>query len=165
MQPFFKDFSRTTLDFQGSPTRNITSAHPPPLYFFFSHWNLCLLCNLHVVLPMVIIYLAQTECIIVYQTDHYFIPLLACSAGVFIGHANGFARESAMLKLPERGGNGASHVHLDQCICTTLIIYIMVLHQTWSHSFIRSWNVELLSFFPLKKVIGKCNPWLHLNAQ
>ena len=74
---------------------------------------------------MVTIYL---ECIIVYQADHYFIPLLACSAGVFIGHANGFARESAMLKLPKKGGKGASHVHLDRCICTTLIIYIMVLY-------------------------------------
>ena len=25
LQPFFKDFSRTTLDFQGPPTRNIIS--------------------------------------------------------------------------------------------------------------------------------------------
>ena len=25
LQPFFKDFSRTTLDFQGQPTRNIIS--------------------------------------------------------------------------------------------------------------------------------------------
>ena len=25
LQPFFKDFSRATLDFQGSPTRNIIS--------------------------------------------------------------------------------------------------------------------------------------------
>ena len=32
---------------------------------------------------------------------------VACSAGVFFGHANVFARESAMLK-PKRGGNGAS---------------------------------------------------------
>ena len=30
------------------------------------------------------------------------------SAGVFIGRANGFNRESAMLKLPKRGRNGAS---------------------------------------------------------
>ena len=145
IQPFFKDFSRTTLDFQGPPTRNITSVQPlfllpPPLppFFSFLTGTLCFLCNLHVVLLMVTIYLAQTECIIVYQADHYFIPLLVCSAGVFIGRANGFACESALLKLPKRGGNGASHVHLDQCICTTLIIYIMVLYQTRSHSFISS---------------------------
>ena len=30
------------------------------------------------------------------------------SAGVFIGRANGFNRESTMLKLPKRGRNGAS---------------------------------------------------------
>ena len=76
----FKDFSRTTLDFQGPPTRSISSAQPlssftPPVPrpFFFSDWNLCFLCNLHVVLLMVTIYLAQTVCIIVYQADHYFI--------------------------------------------------------------------------------------------
>ena len=34
--------------------------------------------------------------------------LLAGSAGVFIRRANFFARESAMLKLPKRGGSGAS---------------------------------------------------------
>ena len=34
--------------------------------------------------------------------------LLAGSAGVFIRRANVFARESAMLKLPKRGGSGAS---------------------------------------------------------
>ena len=33
---------------------------------------------------------------------------LTCSAGVFFGCANVSARESAMLKLPKRGGNGAS---------------------------------------------------------
>ena len=33
---------------------------------------------------------------------------LACSAGVFIGCTNGFNRESAMMKLPKRGGNGTS---------------------------------------------------------
>ena len=33
---------------------------------------------------------------------------VACSAGVFIGRANGFNRESAILKLPKRGGNEAS---------------------------------------------------------
>ena len=44
------------------------------------------------------------------------------------------------------------------CICTTLIIYIMVLYQTKTHSFIRSWNVELLSFFPLKKSQGSATP-------
>ena len=32
------------------------------------------------------------------------MTVLACSAGVFIGRANGFNRESAMLKLPKRGG-------------------------------------------------------------
>ena len=36
------------------------------------------------------------------------VYILACSAGVFFGYANVFARESAMLKLPKRGGNGAS---------------------------------------------------------
>ena len=34
--------------------------------------------------------------------------ILACSAGVFFRHVNVFAQESAMLKLPKRGGNGAS---------------------------------------------------------
>ena len=34
------------------------------------------------------------------------VYILACSAGVFFGCANVFARESAMLKLPKRGGNG-----------------------------------------------------------
>ena len=82
----------------------------------------------------------------------------SASPGVFIGCANGFAHESAMLKLPKRRGNGASQVHLDQCICTTLIIYIMVLYQTRSHSFIRPWNVELLSFFPLKKSHREVQP-------
>ena len=33
---------------------------------------------------------------------------LTCSAGVFFLCANVSARESAMLKLPKRGGNGAS---------------------------------------------------------
>ena len=36
------------------------------------------------------------------------VYILACSAGVFFGCANVFARESAMLKLPKRGGNGGS---------------------------------------------------------
>ena len=36
------------------------------------------------------------------------VYILACSAGVFFGCANVFARESAILKLPKRGGNGAS---------------------------------------------------------
>ena len=53
----------------------LSSLPPPPRPFFFSDWNLCFLCNLHVVLLMVTIYLAQIECIIVYQADHYFIPL------------------------------------------------------------------------------------------
>ena len=68
--------------FQGPPTTNINSAQPhffpptpSPPPFFFSDGNLCLLCNLHVVLVMVTIYLAQTECILVYRADHYFIPL------------------------------------------------------------------------------------------
>ena len=34
--------------------------------------------------------------------------VLAYSTGVFIGRTNVFARESAMLKLPKRGGNDAS---------------------------------------------------------
>ena len=36
------------------------------------------------------------------------VYILACSAGVFFGYANVFARESAMFKLPKRGGNGVS---------------------------------------------------------
>ena len=36
LQPFFKDFRRTTLDFQGLPTRNIitdsTKTHIPSLF-------------------------------------------------------------------------------------------------------------------------------------
>ena len=36
------------------------------------------------------------------------VYILACSAGVFFGCANVFARESAKLKLPKRGGNGGS---------------------------------------------------------
>ena len=36
------------------------------------------------------------------------VYILACSAGVFFGCANVFDRESAMLKLPKRGVNGAS---------------------------------------------------------
>ena len=36
------------------------------------------------------------------------VYILACSAGVFFWCANIFARESAMLKLPRRGGTGAS---------------------------------------------------------
>ena len=34
--------------------------------------------------------------------------MLSCNAGVFFRRANVFARESAMLKLQKRGGNGAS---------------------------------------------------------
>ena len=34
--------------------------------------------------------------------------ILACSPGVFFGGVNVFPQESAMLKLPKRGGNGAS---------------------------------------------------------
>ena len=36
------------------------------------------------------------------------VYILPCSAGIFFGYANVFARESAMLKLQKRGGNGAS---------------------------------------------------------
>ena len=36
------------------------------------------------------------------------LDTLACSARVFFGRANVFARESAMLKFQKRGGNGAS---------------------------------------------------------
>ena len=36
------------------------------------------------------------------------VYILPCSVGVFFGYANVFARESAMLKLQKRGGNGAS---------------------------------------------------------
>jgi len=35
---------------------------------------------------------------------------IACSAGVFFGRANVFARENAMLKLQKRGENKAKHV-------------------------------------------------------
>ena len=28
-----------------------------------------------------------------------------------------------------------------------------------------SWDVELLSCFPIKGVAGKCNPWLHFTPQ
>jgi len=38
---------------------------------------------------------------------YLFLKTLACSAGVFFGLANVFARESTMLK-PKRGGNGAN---------------------------------------------------------
>ena len=41
---------------------------------------------------------------------HFFVLLgliLACSAGVFFGGVNVLAKESTMLKLPRRGGNGA----------------------------------------------------------
>ena len=55
------------------------------------------------------------------------------------------------------------HLHLDVSI--QLIIYIMVLYRTRSHSFISSWAVELLSFFPIKVVARKCNPWLHFTPQ
>ena len=34
--------------------------------------------------------------------------ILACSVGVFFRCMNVFAQKSAMLKLPKRGGNGAS---------------------------------------------------------
>ena len=36
------------------------------------------------------------------------VYILACSAAVFFGCENVFVRESAMLKLPKRGENGAS---------------------------------------------------------
>ena len=34
----------------------------------------------------------------------------------------------------------------------------MVLYWTKLHSFVRSWAVELLSYFPIKVVAAKCNP-------
>ena len=34
--------------------------------------------------------------------------ILPCSAGIFFGCVTVFAQESAMLKLPKRGGNGVS---------------------------------------------------------
>ena len=40
------------------------------------------------------------------SSSKYLISQVACIAGVFFGHANVFARESAMLK-PKRGGKGA----------------------------------------------------------
>ena len=44
------------------------------------------------------------------------------------------------------------HSSASWCIYPIVIIYIMVPHQTRLHSFIRSWAVVLLSFFPLKLV-------------
>ena len=41
------------------------------------------------------------------SSSKYLISQVACIAGVFFGHANVFARESAMLK-PKRGGKVAS---------------------------------------------------------
>ena len=45
-------------------------------------------------------------CIVIFSL--HIIYDLACSAGVFYGRANVFARESAILKLPKRGGNKVS---------------------------------------------------------
>ena len=42
------------------------------------------------------------------QSFIYTLCKQACSARVFFGQAKVFARESAMLKLQNRGGNGAS---------------------------------------------------------
>ena len=89
---------------------------------------------------MVTLYLAQTEYIIVYQADHYFIPLLAYTAGIFIGR----------VKAPCWNSRREEEMGRVKCI--------MVLYQTRSHSFIRSWTVELLSFFPLKKAQGSATP-------
>ena len=44
----------------------------------------------------------------IYMWPGFICEVLACSAGVCFGRANVFARESAMLKLQKRGGNGAS---------------------------------------------------------
>ena len=45
-------------------------------------------------------------CIVIFSL--HIIYDLACSAGVIYGRANVFARESAILKLPKRGGNKVS---------------------------------------------------------
>ena len=39
---------------------------------------------------------------------HFSRATVVCSAGVFFGRANVFARKSAMLKLPKRGENRES---------------------------------------------------------
>ena len=44
---------------------------------------------------------------IIGSLDTTYMTWLACSAGIFIRCTNGFNSESAMLKLPKRGGNGA----------------------------------------------------------
>ena len=41
------------------------------------------------------------------------VYILACSAGVFFGCVNVFARESAMLKLPKREENGELELELE----------------------------------------------------
>ena len=41
----------------------------------------------------------------------------------------------------------------------------MALYWTRSRSFIKFWDVELRSCFPIKVVAGKCNPWLHFTPQ
>ena len=41
----------------------------------------------------------------------------------------------------------------------------MALYWTRFRSFIKFWDVELRSCFPIKVVAGKCNPWLHFTAQ
>ena len=112
MQPFFKDFARTTLDFQELPTRNITSAPPlfsppppPPPHFLFS------------LEPLFALYF--TCCTpyghFIFSPNRIYnsIPsrsLFYSSASLHCRHFH-WARESALLKLPKRGGNGASQVH------------------------------------------------------
>ena len=45
----------------------------------------------------------------------YFLSFIACSTAVFFGRVNVFARESAMLKLQNWGGNGASQKGRGPC--------------------------------------------------
>ena len=45
----------------------------------------------------------ETSCAIQWTVIYPLALSIACSEGVFIGSANVFARESAMLKLPKRG--------------------------------------------------------------
>ena len=46
--------------------------------------------------------------VFIFMWPGFVYVVLTCSTGVCFGRANVFARESAMLKLPERGENEAS---------------------------------------------------------
>ena len=68
--------------FQGPPTRNINSAQPhffpptpspPPAFSFLTGTFVCSV--IYMLYSLWSLELAQTERILVYQADHYFIPL------------------------------------------------------------------------------------------